>query len=240
MRKFMSRKVVQWTCSRANELIAVSDYQLVQLSKYGIRRAAKVIPWGVDAKLFFPTDKEPVLPLKFIHVANLTAVKDQVTLVKVFANIRKAIPSKLRMVGPDFFNGVIQRLVDELGLTEDVEFTGFVLNRDILKHYHWADAFVLTSLSEGQNNSITEAMMCGLLPVSTRVGIMHDLGNTVGVVEDVGDHEALARSVIELYNQSQEWKSRCMRARVWAMTHDLEWTTDQLQHVIENATICKR
>jgi len=240
MRRFLPRKTVLWTCKKADKLIAVSNYQLDQLKTYGFGRAATVIPWGVDRNSFFPVDNELASPLKFIHVGNLTPVKDQATLVKAFARIREEIPSKLKIVGPDFFNGTIQDLVHELGLTEDVEFVGFVHNRDIIKHYHWANAFILTSLSEGQNNSITEAMMCGLLPISTRVGIMNDLENTVGIVEDIGDYESIARSTIELYLHPNEWKSRCAKARKWAMTHDLEWTVGQLQDVIKNTTICTR
>lgn len=237
LRNYSSRKLVLWTCRQASELIAVSNYQLVTLKQYGMLRHAKVIPWGADEKIFKPSVKELTLPLKLLHVANLTAVKDQETLIKAFHLISQKIPAKLRIIGPDFLDGKIQRFVSELALENDVEFMGFILNKDIVKHCHWADAFILTSLSEGQNNSITEAMMSGLLPVSTSVGIMHDLGNAVGVVVQPRDFESLANQLIELYSTPQEWKQKQHAAHSWAMKHNIAWTINQTKDVINNVVL---
>ena len=235
LRRPLTRKLVIWTCKQADELIAVSPYQVEILNRYGLYREVHVVPFGADKKLFFPIFNKPEPPLKIIHVANLTAVKDQATLIRTFQLIQKKIPARLRIVGGDFFNGKIQQLVKELDL-QDVEFTGFISHQDLTKHYHWADAFMLTSLSEGQNNSITEAMMCGLLPISTAVGSMDNIfGNEVGIVADCKDFEALADKVVELFHRTDEWEKRRRAAFKWADEHDLNWTVAQLNAIISNA-----
>lgn len=233
LRKIFSRKLVVWTCQKATELVAVSGSQLKLLKPYGVTRCATIIPWGVSKELFqSATDLK--LPLKIIHVANLTPVKDQATLLNAFKLIRHRIPSKLKIVGPDFMGGKMQRLALDLGLDGDVEFVGFIPHQKIAEYYYWADVFMLTSLSEGQNNSITEAMMCGALPVSTSVGIMDDLGNAVGIVESPGDYQNLADQLIKLYGQPEEWKRRQQAAQTWAETHDLNWTIMQLGNLLNS------
>lgn len=233
LRKFFSRRLVVWTCQRATELVAVSNSQLKLLRPYGVTRRATVIPWGVTKGLF-KTASELKLPLKIVHVANLTPVKDQGTLLKAFKLIRERIPSKLKVVGPDFLNGQIQKMAVALGLDGDVEFVGFVPHQRISEYYYWADVFMLTSLSEGQNNSITEAMMCGVLPVGTAVGILGDLGNEVGVVEQPRDHKTLANQLIRLYEQPAEWKRRQQAAQAWAEEHDIDWTIKQIGSLLRN------
>jgi glycosyltransferase involved in cell wall biosynthesis len=235
LRNLLSRKLVIWTCNSATRLIAVSEYQINILKKYGLKRAqVNKIPWGVKSEMFFPINQERMPPLKILHVANLNEVKDQETLIKAFEIIQKRIPAVLRIVGPDYLNGKIQKLVDTLNLQQGVSFEGFILYSEIAKHYQWADVFILTSLSEGQNNAITEAMMCGLLPLSTPVGIMEELGEDVGIMFNKKDFKSLANQIIELYSQPDKWKRKCDAALQWASAHDFNWTMSKTRELISS------
>jgi glycosyltransferase involved in cell wall biosynthesis len=234
LRKPLDRKLVLWTCQNASKLIAVSAYQANILKMYGIERDVQIIPWGVDENFFYPVFNNLNYPLKILHVANLNEVKDQDTLIRAFQIIRNHIPSVLKIVGPDFLKGKIQELVLSLKLQNDLEFIGFVPHKDILKYFHWADAFMLTSLSEGQNNSITEAMMCGLLPIGTPVGIMYDIGEKIGIVANCRDYKTLGEKVIDLYNRPNEWEEKRRAAYQWASSHDLRWTVQQLKNVLDD------
>jgi glycosyltransferase involved in cell wall biosynthesis len=227
------RELVIWTCQRADFFVAVSPYQVAILERYGLKRKGVVIPFGVDSKYFYPNFKKLEAPLKILHVANLTEVKDQETLIRSFQVVRKQLDAKLRIVGPDFLKGKIHALVKQLNLQDDIEFVPPVLHQHLITHFHWADAFILTSLSEGQNNSITEAMMCGLLPVSTAVGSMDwSFGVAVGVIANCRDYETLGNKLVELYNRPDEWERKRKAAFEWANTHDLNWTIAQLRTLL--------
>jgi glycosyltransferase involved in cell wall biosynthesis len=235
LRSPLTRRLVLWTCKNASQLIAVSKYQVDILNRYGLNRFSHVVTFGVDRKLFYPLFKKIELPLKIIHVANLTEVKDQFSLIRTFQTIRNQLPAQLKIVGPDFLNGQIQSFVNDSGLSNDVEFVGSVMHTNLIKHYHWADVFILTSLSEGQNNSITEAMACGVLPVSTAVGSMDkDFGNEVGIVADCKDYKALGNGVVALYYQPEIWGRKRQAAAHWAQTYDLTWTIDRLKTILIN------
>ena len=240
MRKPLTKALVIWTCKKATRLVALSKYQIENRELTGLKENTAIIPQGADANLFIDAEKEISTELRIIHVANLTPVKDQHTLLKGFRLICETIPARLRIVGPDFMQGSLQKFAGELGISSKVDFVGALPYLKVYDQLVWADCFILTSLSEGQNNSILEAMMCGVLPVSTRVGLMADLGEEFGIVVAIGDSNSLAQEVISLYKNPNEWKQRTNKAKAWARAHDLNWTVNQLDQEIKKCLHSKR
>jgi glycosyltransferase involved in cell wall biosynthesis len=236
-----TRRLVLETCARASALVVVSESQREILRQHGLRRQdVQVIPLGMDPDMFGFQPKAAFRPpLKILHVANLTAVKDQATLVRGFALLRRDMEAKLRIVGPDHMRGRIHRLVAELGVQDDVELTGPLPYHAIAEQHRWADMFVLTSLSEGQNTALMEAAMCGVLQVSTPVGHIKDLGEAVAVVVRLGDPADLAAKIRAIVNDPKEWQAKVARARVWAAEHDLPWTVARLTAVMNEAAGCR-
>jgi glycosyltransferase involved in cell wall biosynthesis len=221
-------------CGRAAALIAVSRYQLDRLTQYGFRRHdAHVIPIGAEAEMFPFEPKAPDRPLRILHVANLTAVKDQTTLLHAFALLRGKTEARLRIVGEDNLAGRIQQLAQSLGAAADVEFTGSVRYSDMPAHHRWADLFLSTSLSEGQNRGLTEAAMAGVLNVSTPVGHIHDLGEEAAVIVKAGDPADVARRIEAIAADPDGWRRRVAAARAWAAAHDMDWTIERIGEIIE-------
>jgi glycosyltransferase involved in cell wall biosynthesis len=230
----LSRRLVIETCRRADALVAVAQSQLDALARCGFaRRDDHVVPIGAEAALF-PFEAKPLTkPLKIVHVANLTGVKDQATLLRAFARLPASLDARLRIVGDGSLRGALMGLIHELGLDRTVELTGTVPFGEMPNHYHWADMFVLTSLSEGQNRSLTEAAMCGVLQVSTPVGHIADLGETVAVVVRAGDPQHIADRIVGIAGDADGWGRRVRAARGWAATHDMAWTVDRLSAILE-------
>jgi len=235
MRNSFRRYMVLKTCKHVTVLMGLTNFQVDRLRRQGVDRKIEVIPIGADRALFRPSEKKMDEVLKIIHVANITPVKDQATLVRAFAIIKSEINARLRIVGPDFMNGRIQALAEELNLSDAIEFVGWKSYNEIPSLLSDANCFMLTSLSEGQNDSITEAMTCGLLAVSTRVGIMSDLGGEFGVVCDIGDYQSLASGLISVFKNPQQWKRKTDKSCTWALEHDLTWTLNRITEQIEIA-----
>jgi glycosyltransferase involved in cell wall biosynthesis len=231
-----TRRLVLETCARASAVVVLSGEQRETLSRQGLRREVQVIPFGVDREMFKPRPKPLLPPLKILNVANLTAVKDQATLLRAFALLRRDTSARLRMVGPDHMNGALQRLAGELGLQDDVEFVGPVPYLGVPQHYHWADIFVMTSLSEGQCVALAEAAMSGVLLVSTPVGCIRDMGEGRAVVVSIGDPADIAAKIRAIVSDREQWDRKVAGARAWAEDHDLRWTVKRLTTVIEGAS----
>ena len=234
----LSRRLVIETCRRADALVAVAQSQLDALARCGFARPDDhVVPIGAEAALF-PFEARPrtepfTKPLKILHVGNLTAVKDQATLLRAFARLPAPLGARLRIVGEGSLRGALVALIRELGLDGAVELTGAVPFGEMPNHYRWADMFVLTSLSEGQNRSLTEAAMCGVLQVSTPVGHIADLGETVAVVVRASDPQHVADRIVGIAGDADGWGRRVRAARGWAATHDMAWTVERLGAILE-------
>jgi glycosyltransferase involved in cell wall biosynthesis len=228
-----SRRLVIETCRRADALVAVAEAQLDALARRGFARPDDhVVPIGAEAALF-PFEVKRRAPLRILNVGNLTAVKDQAALLRAFALLPRALDARLRIVGEGSLHGELEALSRELRIAEAVELTGAVPSTSMLDHYRWANMFVLTSLSEGQNRSLTEAAMCGVLQVSTPVGHIADLGETVAVVVRAGDPRHIADRIVGIADDAEGWRRRVRAARGWAASHDMAWTVDRLSGILE-------
>jgi glycosyltransferase involved in cell wall biosynthesis len=235
----LSRRLVIETCRRAGALVAVSRYQLEVLAAHGFSRPdAHVVPIGAEADLFpFEVNKgnasSRTAPLKILHVGNLTAVKDQATLLRAFALLRGRIDARLRIVGEGSLRGDLETAIGALGIADTVEMTGAVPFAAMPDHYHWADMTALTSLSEGQNRSLTEAAMCGVLQVGTPVGHLADLGEAAAVLVRAGDPQNVADRIVEIAGDAAGWRRRVSAASAWAGAHDMDWTVDRMTEILE-------
>jgi glycosyltransferase involved in cell wall biosynthesis len=131
-------------------------------------------------------------------------------------------------------NGRIHALVIDLGLTADVDFVGAVPFARVVEHYRWADMFLLTSLSEGQNGALTEAVACGVLAVGTPVGLIHDLGRAGAVVVTPEDPADIAEKIVAIVADRAAWDGKVARARQWSDAHTFDWTIAALAQVVRD------
>jgi len=100
-----------------------------------------------------------------IGIGRLTRQKDFGTLIRAFAEVRKRIPSRLLILGEGEDRRSLEQLCQSLGISDDVDFPGFVVN----PHAFLARAavFVLSSRWEGLGNVLVEALAAGIPVVST-------------------------------------------------------------------------
>ena len=101
-------------------------------------------------------------------VGRLDPVKDQVGLIRAFAQTENTGKSALVIVGDGPSRGQLEAVLKELGVGERVRLLGE--RDDIPAILRALDVFVLPSLGEGISNSILEAMATGLPVIATRVG----------------------------------------------------------------------
>jgi glycosyltransferase involved in cell wall biosynthesis len=141
---------------------------------------------------WFGAGKPPVI----LSVGRLTRQKDFGTLVRAFRQVRDGRPARLMLLGEGEQRPLLEALIEELGLAEDVQIMGFLLNP--YPYYGAADLFVLSSLWEGLPTVLLEAMVFGLPIVSTDCpsGPAEILdGGRLGELVPREDPSALARAL---------------------------------------------
>jgi glycosyltransferase involved in cell wall biosynthesis len=228
------KKITLWTCRHASELTALTHYQWQELRRFAFKRErVHIIPYGVNKALFKPVKRSFSPPFHFIHVANLNEVKDQKTLLRAFVVINKHFDCRLRIIGPDYLDGQLQRFAQELKIANRIEFTGYLPYDQLPAHYQWAHVMLHTSYYEGQGFVIAEAAASGVVICGTRVGLIADLGEDCAVTIDIGDDKTLAAKVIEILNHPGRYEKLRRNALEWSSIYDINWTTTQYQQLYD-------
>ncbi|MGI9147377.1 MAG: glycosyltransferase [Chloroflexota bacterium] len=192
-----------------------SDYLLALARRHVPSKRLYRAPLGVDLELFnpdrTPADKqsgtqpgwaaEPrgaawARQPRLVHVATLTHVKDQATLLRAFSILRAHAPSTtLDMVGDGPLRSQLEELASELGVAPAVRFHGAVAHAALPQVYRAGSAFALSSRHEAQSMAAIEAAACGLPVVGTRVGVIPELAATPDAVVPVGAAAELAKAL---------------------------------------------
>lgn len=137
-----------------------------------------------------------------IHVSNFRAVKRVLDVVKAFAEISRVMPAKLLLIGdgPEVTN--VCKLVDQLGLHNQVLLLGKQDNLEEL--YSISDLLLLLSEKESFGLVALEAMACGIPCIGTDIGgIPEVIDNGVnGYICDLGDIEEISAKAVRLLSDS--------------------------------------
>lgn len=108
---------------------------------------------------------------------------------------------QLILVGDGPNHGMLQSRCSELGIQDDVLFTGNIENAE--DYYAVSDVYVQTSHREALPMSILEAMAAGLPIISTNVGGIKDVIRQNGYLIKDNDRNALIEKMIGLYNMTE-------------------------------------
>jgi glycosyltransferase involved in cell wall biosynthesis len=154
----------------------------------------------------------------------LQPIKDVGTLLRSVAELSTTMRRRLRLVvagdGPE--RERLHRECGELGLERTVAFIG--ARSDVPTLMHAADAFIMTSISEGLPMALLEAMVCGVPCIATAVGGIPELfSGGAGVLVPVANPPEIAQAIARLIaNPAQRAPlSHRARARI-AERHDLD------------------
>ena len=163
--------------SRTSQVIVPTKKVENILKKYGVGETVSVMPTGVDLSRF----KEPItleeknavkkrlgIPLEnkvLVSVGRLAKEKNLEELLEYFAKlVREGNGKNLTFLiagdGPD--RERLEKLAEELGIKDQVVFTGMISPDKVAGYYKLGDVFVCASNSETQGITYIEALACGL------------------------------------------------------------------------------
>jgi glycosyltransferase involved in cell wall biosynthesis len=132
----------------------------------------------------------------FFYVGRLNPVKDLGTMLEAFAAlaVRGSFHTRLYLVGDGSERAMLEARRKALGLDERVTFLG--ARSDVSEILMAADAFVMSSKSEGLPMALLEAMAAGVPCLATGVGGIPDLfGDDRGLSVPAEDPLALAEAM---------------------------------------------
>jgi glycosyltransferase involved in cell wall biosynthesis len=134
-----------------------------------------------------------------VFVGRLDPQKELHWLIGAFAEVVREIPDAiLALVGDGSLREQLKRQVADLGLEQNIIFTGRLNSAGVLKWLRAGDVFTMVSAIEGLPCSLIEAMSTGLpavlsnIPAHTQL-IDHEIN---GLITELGNKESIARGLI--------------------------------------------
>jgi L-malate glycosyltransferase len=154
-----------------------------------------------------------------VHLSNFRPVKRVQDVVKVFAQVAKAMPARLLLIGDGPDRSVAEYLAREHHVQDRVHFLGKQDNVNELLPL--ADLMLMPSEMESFGLAALEAMACSVPTIATRVGgvpeLIHDGKN--GLLFDVGDTESMSTAAISLLSNPGRLETMARAARKTAQDH---------------------
>lgn len=217
----------------ADCIVAPSADMVRRADEFGVR--AERIPFGVALDHWPPAPPRRRVdgaPARLLHVANLSAVKDQDTLLDAANALRmRGIPFVLKIIGEDMLNGRVQRRVHKLGLDQNVRFLGFLPQGALREHVYAADLLLVSSRHEAGPVVALEAAAAGVPTVGTRVGLLAEWAPEAARVVEIGDGAALGGAIAEVLLNEEERLVVAGAAQQRAIAENADVTTDRIRRM---------
>lgn len=200
------KPAVNFSINKSDEVTSVSE-SLKQdtLEFFDIKKEIHVIPNFIDKRKYNRTpenchrslmarDNERIIT----HISNFRKVKRVGDVVAVFNRIQQQIPAKLIMVGEGPEKEGVERMVEELGISEKVIFLG---NSNEIEHILcFSDLFLLPSEKESFGLAALEAMITKTPVISSNTGGIPELNKhgVTGFLSNVGDIDDMVANAMTI------------------------------------------
>jgi glycosyltransferase involved in cell wall biosynthesis len=201
---------------RLDHIITVSEMAKQHIVEtFGVPESKlKVIYNGIDTQLFSPSAEMKREENTILMVMSRdTIVKGLKYLLEALAELRKRYDLKLVVVGRTFGDGVTEKLMDKLGITESVSFRNQIDTDELIRLYRTATMVAVPSTYEGFGLPAAEAMSCGAPVVSTTAGALPEVVGDAGILVPAADSMALARAIAGLMENPQRLKELSVLGR---------------------------
>lgn len=161
---------------------------------------ARVVRPAVDPNYFYPLESASSRDGSFhvVTTGSLIWVKGlEYALTAIYLLKKVSVPVSFEIIGDGPERSRVLFTVGDLGLQDSVHLVGRLPPEQVRTHLQKADAFLLSSLSEGISNAVLEAMACGLPVVTTDCGGMREAvtDGVEGFVTPVRNSQAIAEKL---------------------------------------------
>lgn len=175
--KSFVRKYSKMLANHTTEFISPSEKTKDAVRSYGYDSYVNIVPTGIDFSKYNVDNisKERIAELKekydlndcftVLSLGRVAKEKSIEVCMRGFKNFLKIYKGKTKMLivggGPSLIE--LQELANELGIANNVEFTGPINQEEIPPFYQLGDVFVSASITETQGLTFMEAMASKVL-----------------------------------------------------------------------------
>lgn len=233
---------LDWLLEKANaadHVVAVSSVLAEKLKSCGTKTPVSVILNGFCVQALHAEEEKTSCSL--IQVGHLIAQKHFDTTMQAFALLKEAYPDAcLTIIGQGAEQTDLERLAQELGVSESVRFTGQLPNEAVLVEMARAQFFCMPSVREGFGIVYLEAMASGCITIGTEGEGIADLikHGRNGFLVPAEDPAAIAKIIEWCLTHQQEAAAIAQRGKQDAMV--LTWEDNAKKYLDLFQTLIER
>ena len=200
---------VRFTMRQTRALVVPSGFLQGVFARSGM--SAGIVPNIIDLSRFCPRDPARTGAPHLLVARNLEPLYDNLTAIRAFQMVKASFPqARLTIAGNGPDEQGLRKSVQEMGLTDAVQFTGRLERDAMATLYRTADLMLNPSLADNMPNSVLEAWASGVPVISTNVGGIPHLaqhGVTASLVPPA-DPAAMAEACVALLSDEALWQQR--------------------------------
>ncbi len=209
---------LQWTVkrtvNRAAKILTGTEFSRKSILKvYGDLEEEKVVvvpnaaasgfrPIARDAAAAAVRERFSIAAPFILSVGDLQPRKNHIGLIRAFARLVAAHPQlkhNLVLAGkPTWFADRVRDAARESGVSDRIQFFGFVSDDDLLQLYNACDLLVFPSFYEGFGLPALEAMACGRSVVCSNTTALPEVVDGAAILFDPYRVDEIARAIADL------------------------------------------
>ena len=252
-----SSRLWQWQMNYPYEartsdiVIAVSEATKKDILRFTRARADRIrtIPEGVGEEYFAVPPPELLLAVKakfnlpdkyLFFVGNIEPRKNLSTVIRALYELKLSSSDTIKLVlagGKSWLADDLYQAIDELGLKDDVIFTGWVTEQEKIAMLHNAEALVFPSYYEGFGLMILEAFACRCPVICSNVSSLPEVAGDAALLVEPQDYKGLARHIQSLLENRELRRTLVAkgyeRARYFSWERSAKRTLDAIYEAVE-------
>jgi len=181
---------------------------------------------GIDTRVFSPSRSVSRRDNRLLVVISRdTPVKGLRYMLEALAVLRREYNLKLVVVAKGTDNTVTQRLIESLGIRNNIEIIDEIDTPELVHQYRMATIVIVPSIYEGFGLPAAEGMACEAPVISTTAGALPEVVGDAGIMVPPADVRALVDAVSALIKAphrrqmlGQNGRARIVREFNWENT----------------------
>ena len=156
-----------------------------------------------------PNKKTSLTDNIIVSVGRMEKEKGFDDLIDIIALVKKDIPNiKLYLMGDGSLKKSLEKKANDLALTDNIIFTGFISKTEMAKYLTEAKLYVMTSYTESFGLVLLEAMSYGIpcIAFDSADGARELLKNNIGILVPNRDKEIMSKEIIKLLDDDNRLK----------------------------------
>lgn len=215
-------------------VVCPSERVIDTLRSYGVESPMRIIPTGIEIEKFKRPDITQEMcdelrlslgirpdQMLLLSLSRISYEKNIQAIIQGFKDILVTFPdARLLVVGKGPYKEDLEELVADLGLEEQVTFTGEVPNDEVAIYYQAADYFVSASTSETQGLTYTEAMAAGTQLVVEGNDYLNNLLDDESLGVTFATDDDFAQSFVDYVNSGIKGNPQVLEEKMYTISAD--------------------